>query len=221
MNDEPIISFSKVHKRYPGSGEILTDVTFTVAQGEIVVLNGASGAGKTTLLKLIAGIERPSSGAVVVGGQNVGLLSRRAVPFLRRRLGLVFQDQKLLQERTVLDNVMLPLLVTGTIGQEASRRARAALDKVGLLGKEKAKPIGLSGGEQQRLCIARAVVNRPAILVADEPTSSLDPDAARQLMDVFAAFHQVGTTVLISTHDLAPLGSNAYRALSLAGGRIQ
>ena len=221
MKAAPIIAFSGVSKRYPGSREILSRVSFSVEPGELILLNGSSGAGKTTLLKLIAAIERPSSGTIVVGGQNVGTLNRAGIPYLRRRLGLVFQDQKLLFDRTVFGNVMLPLMVTGVAGGEASRRVRAALDKVGLLGREKSFPISLSGGEQQRLCIARAVVNRPALLIADEPTSSLDAVSAREVMDVFASFHAVGTTVLLSTHDQDAVRHLPARTLLLSGGTVQ
>ena len=183
-------------------------------------MTGHSGAGKTTALKLAAVIERPTAGSVVVNGQNVGALGRRAVPFLRRNLGLVFQDQKLLHDRSVIDNVMLPLLVCGNAPGDAARRARAALDKVGLAGREKSMPIALSGGEQQRLCIARAVANRPSILLADEPTSDLDPDAARAVMEIFRAFQQVGVTIVIATHDAALVERFAGRVIHLSRGRV-
>lgn len=183
-------------------------------------MTGHSGAGKTTALKLAAVIERPTAGSVVVNGQNVGALGRRAVPFLRRNLGLVFQDQKLLHDRSVIDNVMLPLLVCGNTRGDAARRARAALDKVGLAGREKSMPIALSGGEQQRLCIARAVANRPSILLADEPTSDLDPDAARTVMEIFRAFQQVGVTIVIATHDAALVERFAGRVIHLSHGRV-
>lgn len=183
-------------------------------------MTGHSGAGKTTALRLAAVIERPSAGSVVVNGQNVGALGRRAVPFVRRNLGLVFQDQKLLHDRSVIDNVMLPLLVCGNAPGDAARRARAALDKVGLAGRGKSMPIALSGGEQQRLCIARAVANRPSILLADEPTSDLDPDAARAVMEIFRAFQQVGVTILIATHDAALVERFARRVIHLNHGRV-
>jgi cell division transport system ATP-binding protein len=221
MTTGPIIALSGVSKRYPGSREILSNVSFAVEPGELVVLHGHSGAGKTTLLKLIAAMERPSSGVVLVGGQNVATLKRTGIPYLRRRLGLVFQDQKLLFDRSVFDNVMLPLMVTGVADREAGRRVRAALDKVGLLGREKSLPISLSGGEQQRLCIARAVVNRPAVLLADEPTSSLDANSAREVMGVFAAFHAVGTTLVLSTHDNEAVRHLPARSLTLTAGTIQ
>ncbi|HXZ86128.1 MAG TPA: ATP-binding cassette domain-containing protein, partial [Myxococcota bacterium] len=180
-----MVSFSAVAKRYPGGYEALRDVSFTIAGGELAFLVGRSGAGKSTLLKLIPAIERPTSGTVIVNGQNVGALKRAAIPYLRRNIGLVFQDQKLLYDRTVYDNVMLPLAFSGQPGREAARRARAALDKVGLLERERANPIQLSGGEQQRLAIARAVVNRPSILIADEPTANLDADSAAAILEIF------------------------------------
>jgi cell division transport system ATP-binding protein len=195
-------------------------VSFAIDAGEFACVTGHSGAGKTTALKLVPVIERPTSGSVVVNGQNVGALRPKALPFLRRNLGLVFQDQKLLHDRTVFDNVMLPLVVCGNTTGEAARRARAALDKVGLAGREKAAPIALSGGEQQRLCIARAVANRPSILLADEPTSNLDPDAAVEVMAIFKAFHQVGVTVVVATHDATLVERFATRVIHLSRGRV-
>ena len=215
-----MISFSGVSKRYPGGHEVLGDVSFALAAGELAFVVGRSGAGKSTLLKLIPAIERPSAGTVLVNGQNVGALRRAALPYLRRNLGLVFQDQKLLYDRCVYDNVVLPLAFSDHSPREAERRARAALDKVGLLGRERASPVQLSGGEQQRLAIARAVVNRPAILVADEPTANLDAESARGILDIFFAFNQVGVTVLIATHDEATLAGYAGRVLRLAAGRL-
>ncbi|MBM3345536.1 MAG: ATP-binding cassette domain-containing protein [Betaproteobacteria bacterium] len=213
-----MISLSGVTKRYPGGREALTGVSFQIEPGEFVFLTGRSGAGKSTLFRLIAAIERPSSGSVLVAGQNVGSLSARGVPFLRRNLGLVFQDQKLLFDRSVFDNVMLPLLVTGQPYRDSARRARAALDKVGLLDRERANPVALSGGEQQRLCIARAVVNRPSILIADEPTSNLDAEYADIIMGMFRSFNQVGVTVLIATHDRHSLEQG--RVVALDHGRV-
>lgn len=215
-----IISFSRVCKRYAGGYEALKDVSFTVEAGEMVFITGHSGAGKSTLLKIVAAIERVSSGTVTVAGQNVSSMRRGAVPFLRRHLGLVFQDQKLLYDRSAFDNVMLPLLVTGQPWRAAARRARAALDKVGLLERERANPIALSGGEQQRLCIARAVVNRPHILIADEPTASLDQEYADAILDMFRSFNQVGVTVLISTHDDRPIRRLDPRVLTLRLGSL-
>ena len=215
-----MISFSAVSKRFPGGKEALRAVTFSVADGELLFVTGHSGAGKSTLLKLIAAIERPSTGSVLVNGQNVGALKRRAVPYLRRNLGLVFQDQKLLYDRSVYDNVMLPLAFSDHPPREAARRARAALDKVGLLERERANPIQLSGGEQQRLAIARAVVNRPSILIADEPTANLDVGSAEHILDIFIAFNRVGVSVLIATHDLALVDRHGTRVLRLAEGRL-
>lgn len=207
-------------KRYPGGFEALRDLSLEIARGEMVFLLGHSGAGKTTLLKLIGAIERPTSGSLVVNGQNLLALRKKAMPYLRRNLGQVFQDQKLLFDRSVLDNVLLPLDIIGLPPREAERRARAALDKVGLLGREKAGPITLSGGEQQRLAIARAVVNRPAILLADEPTANLDLKAARQVLDLFVAFNQVGVTVVIATHEPPEVPSHTIRHITLEHGRL-
>ena len=216
-----MVSFSAVAKRYPGGEEALRGVSFAMEAGELVFITGRSGAGKSTLLKLIPAIERPSSGSVIVNGQNVGALKRAAIPYLRRNVGLVFQDQKLLYDRTVYDNVMLPLAFSAHSPKEAARRVRAALDKVGLSGREKANPIQLSGGEQQRLAIARAVVNRPAILIADEPTANLDAEAARRIVDIFVEFNRVGVTVLLATHDHGLAAQYAKRRLHLEGGRLQ
>jgi cell division transport system ATP-binding protein len=214
------ISFSQVCKRYSGGNDALSNVSFLIESGEMVLVTGHSGAGKTTLLKLIAAVERATSGTVLVGGQNVTAMRRAAVPFLRRNLGLVFQDRKLLYDRSAFDNVMLPLIVTGQGSRDAARRARAALDKVGLLAREKANPISLSGGEQQRLCIARAVVNRPAILIADEPTASLDADSAREVLEIFRSFNQVGVTILIASHDQAAVAQLSPRLMTLTRGRL-
>jgi cell division transport system ATP-binding protein len=216
-----LISFSAVAKRYSGGQQALNDVSFTVEDGEFAFVSGHSGAGKSTLLKLIAAIERPSAGAVIVNGQNVGALKRAALPYLRRNLGIVFQDQKLLYDRSAYDNVMLPLSFGDLAPKEAARRARAALDKVGLLGRDRANPVQLSGGEQQRLAIARAVVNRPSILIADEPTANLDAESAARILDIFASFNQVGVTVLVATHDEALMARYARRVLRLAQGRLQ
>ena len=215
-----MISFSNVSKRYPGGQEALSNVSFSISAGEFVFLTGHSGAGKSTLFKLIPAIERATSGSVIVNGQNVSAIKVSAVPFLRRNLGLVFQDQKLLYDRSVIDNVLLPLSFSGFAPKEAARRARAALDKVGLTAREKANPIELSGGEQQRVAIARAVANRPAILIADEPTANLDADSAASIIDIFLAFQQVGVTVLIATHDVSLLGGAGKRVLKLEKGRL-
>jgi cell division transport system ATP-binding protein len=216
-----LVSFSAVAKRYPGGQQALREVTFALQSGELAFITGRSGAGKSTLLKLIPAIERPSSGTVIVNGQNVGALKRSAIPYLRRNVGLVFQDQKLLYDRSVFDNVVLPLAFSGHAPREAARRARAALDKVGLLGRERSNPIQLSGGEQQRVAIARAVVNRPALLVADEPTANLDAESAARIVEIFAAFNQVGVTVLIASHDQALIARFGKRILHLEEGRIR
>jgi cell division transport system ATP-binding protein len=215
-----MISLSQVTKRYPGGFEALRGVSLTVESGEMAFITGHSGAGKSTLLKLMAAIERPSSGSVIVNGQNVGALRSRAVPFLRRNFGLIFQDQKLLFDRTAFDNVMLPLSVIGFDRREAARRARAALDKVGLLAREKANPVTLSGGEQQRLAIARAVVHRPAILIADEPTGNLDSVHALEIGDLFRSFNQVGVTVVVATHDTAFAARLKPRMIALDAGKV-
>ena len=215
-----MISFSQVCKRYPGGHEALRDVSFTVADGEMVFITGHSGAGKSTLLKLMSAIERPTSGSVVINGQNVGTLRARTIPFLRRNFGLVFQDQKLLFDRSVFDNVMLPLNIQGYERREAARRVRAALDKVGLLAREKSNPVTLSGGEQQRLAIARAIVHRPSILLADEPTANLDSGHAVELGKLFKSFNQVGVTVIIATHDKHLAAHLQPRLIALAGGML-
>ena len=215
-----MISFSQVYKRYPNGYEALKNISFSLEAGEMALITGHSGAGKTTLLRLIAAIERPTSGSIIVNGQNVSTLRSGAIPFLRRNLGLVFQDQKILFDRNVFQNVLLPLQISGFGSKAATRRVRAALDKVGLLNREKAWPITLSGGEQQRLCIARAIVNRPSILIADEPTSNLDADYARDIMDMFVSFNQVGVAILIATHDVELLGSMQQRILTLNHGEL-
>lgn len=215
-----MISFSDVSKRYSTSFEALKHVSFDVKEGELIVVTGHSGAGKSTLLKLIAGIEYASNGSVTVAGQNLSRMRAQALALLRRNIGLVFQDHKLLFDRNVFENVSLPLSISGFSRGDAARRVRAALDKVGLLDREKANPIQLSGGEQQRLCIARAIVNRPAVLIADEPTGNLDSDYAAAIMDLFKSFNQVGVTVLISTHDEALATRYQARVLHLEQGRL-
>ena len=215
-----MISASAVSKRYPEGLQALSDVSFEIDAGEMVFITGHSGAGKSTLFRLLAAIERPTSGSIVVNGQNLAALSKSAIPFLRRNFGLIFQDQKLLFDRSVLDNVLLPLAIVGLPAREAARRARAALDKVGLLDREKANPIALSGGEQQRLAIARAVVNRPAILLADEPAANLDAESAAAILEIFRAFHQVGVTLLIATHNPQWMASFSPRVLQLERGHL-
>jgi cell division transport system ATP-binding protein len=215
-----MIQFSQICKRYPGGYEALKNVSFEIAEGEMIFLTGHSGAGKSTLLKLIAAIERPTSGSVIVKGQNVSSIKGGALPYLRRNLGLIFQDHKILFDRSVFDNVMLPLQICGFDYRESAQRVRAALDKVGLLKREKTSPIALSGGEQQRLCIARAIVNRPSILLADEPTGNLDVDYASDIMSIFKSFHQVGVTLLISSHDESVLRQFKGRVLALKNGEL-
>ena len=215
-----MIQASNLTKRYPGGYEAVKEVSFEVSAGQMVFITGHSGAGKTTLVKLIASIERPTSGSLVVNGQNLAALRRSAIPYLRRNFGMVFQDQKLLFDRSVLDNVLLPLQIVGLPRREAIRRAQAALDKVGLLAREKARPIALSGGEQQRLAIARAVVNRPTVLLADEPTGNLDNESASDILEIFSAFHQVGVTVVVATHDQNWIERHRSNVLRLAHGRL-
>jgi cell division transport system ATP-binding protein len=215
-----MITVSHVAKRYPGGYQALQDVSFRIEAGEMLFITGHSGAGKSTLLKLIAAIERPSAGSVLINGQNVTAMKPAAIPFLRRNFGLIFQDHKLLFDRSVFDNVALPLAISGFARRETARRVRAALDKVGLLGRERARPVTLSGGEQQRLCIARAIVNRPAILMADEPTGNLDSAYAGEIIGMFKAFNQVGVTVLIATHDLSVIERLGARRLHLDHGRL-
>ena len=198
-----MIKFDDVSKRYPGGHEALSHIDFHLGRGELAFLTGHSGAGKSTLLKLIMHMELASSGQVIVNGQNLNKLKRRQVPFYRRNIGLVFQDHQLLFDRTVYDNVALPLMIAGYDPREAARRVRAALDKVGLLHKENQNPIALSSGEQQRVGIARAVVNKPPLLLADEPTGNLDPELSAEIMELFEQFSSVGVTVLIASHDLA------------------
>ncbi len=215
-----MIRFSAAAKRYPGGRDALRAVTSEIASGEMVAVTGHSGAGKSTLLKLAAGIERATAGHVLVHGQNLNALGEGALAVLRRRIGFVFQDHKLLYDRNAFENAALPLRIAGATASETGKRVRAALDKVGLLGREKSMPIALSGGEQQRLCIARAIVNRPSILIADEPTGNLDADYARAILDLFLSFHQVGVTVLVSTHDEAGLARLNCRRLALADGTL-
>lgn len=215
-----MITFDNVTKRYPGSHDALTNVSFSINQGELVYVTGHSGAGKSTLLKLIATIERPTSGIVLINNQNVSQLKESTLPFVRRQFGMVFQDHKLLYDRNCYHNVALPLSINGITGVEAGKRIRAALDKVGLLSKEKAMPITLSGGEQQRLAIARAVVSRPSILIADEPTGNLDRNYADDILALFKAFQQVGVTVIIATHDALGSVGQENRLLHLKQGRL-
>ena len=215
-----MITFDNVTKRYPNGYEALNQVSFTLDTGEMAFLTGHSGAGKSTLLKLIMLIEKVSRGNLVVFGQNLNRTSRRQTPRYRRNIGLVFQDHQLLYDRSVFDNVALPLIVDGMHPRDVGRRVRAALDKVGLLSKEKLNPVTLSGGEQQRVGIARAVVNKPPILLADEPTGNLDPELSTEIMNLFRQFNQVGVTVLIASHDLSLINALPYRILTLNQGQM-
>lgn len=215
-----MIQFEHVSKRYACGHEALNNVSFQLAAREMAFLTGHSGAGKSTLLKLIMLMEQPSQGQVFVGGKSLQSMGRAGIPALRRRIGVVFQNHHLLFDRSVFDNVALPLQICGVEHREIGRRVRAALDKVGLLDKEKAMPITLSGGEQQRVGIARAVVNKPALLLADEPTGNLDPELSAEIMQLFRDFNQVGVTVLIASHDIALIESMGCRRLILDHGRL-
>ncbi len=215
-----MIEFNHVFKRYPGEYDALKNVSFKIERGEMVFVTGHSGAGKTTLLKLISLIERPTRGQAVVNGKNLGKLAVRRVPYFRRDLGIVFQNYKLLFDRSVYDNVALPLLVTGVESREVGKRVRAALDKVGLLPKERLNPIVLSGGEQQRVGIARAIVHRPSLLLADEPTGNVDIVLAEEILDLFLDFNHHGVTVLIATHDQRLITRARKRMLVLKHGEI-
>ncbi len=215
-----MIRFEDVYKRYPGGRDALRGVSFHVERGEMIFLTGPSGAGKSTLLKLITLIETPTRGTVLVGGQNTTRLSRRGIPAFRQKLGIVFQDHKLLYDRSIFDNVALPLVIIGLGPREIARRVRAALDHVGLLGREHHAPITLSTGEQQRIGIARAIASRPEIVVADEPTGNLDPALSLDIMRLFARFNDVGVTLLIATHDLELIERFDYRRVRLVDGVI-
>jgi len=215
-----MIEFQHVFKSYGQGRSILADLTFKVSAGEFVYVAGPSGAGKSTLLKLIGGLEPPSRGSIQVNGHRLDQLSNRARPYLRRAVGVILQDTHLLYDRSAIDNVLLPLAVTGLAPGIARARARAALEKVGLSSKENVPPVELSGGEQQRLAIARAIVNRPAILIADEPTASLDIDTARRIMSVFKDFNRVGVTTVIASHDDALMAEYATRAFKIEPGKF-
>jgi cell division transport system ATP-binding protein len=215
-----MIKFDQVSKRYEGGHEALKNVSFHIDKNEMVFLTGHSGAGKSTLLKLMMVMERPSQGQVLINGQNLRGLAARKIPALRRDIGVVFQNHQLLFDRTVFDNVALPLIIAGYQPREVGRRVRAALDKVGLLSKEKQLPVTLSGGEQQRVGIARAVVNKPKILLADEPTGNLDPELSAEIMHLFEQFNQVGVTVLIASHDLSLIARLPYRMITLRQGQL-
>lgn len=215
-----MLEFKNVYKQYPSGHEALSNVNFSLQSGEMAFLTGHSGAGKSTLLKLITRAERCSRGQVMIDGQDISLLPDKKIPFLRRFMGVVYQSPYLLVERTVFDNVALPLIIAGVRYQEIGRRVRAALDKVGLLSKEKLYPNALSTGEQQRVGIARAIVNKPPFLLADEPTGNLDPSLSAEIMDLFDELHQVGVTVLIASHDLTLIACMQHRILHLKQGYL-
>lgn len=215
-----MIRFERVFKRYPSGREALTDLSLHVPEGEMVFLTGHSGAGKSTLLKLVALIERPTRGQVIINKQNTSGVSRRRIPGFRRNIGMVFQDHKLLYDRSVYDNVALPLIITGVGHREIGRKVRASLDQVGLLGKEKLSPIALSTGEQQRVGIARAVVTKPALLIADEPTGNLDPELSLEIMNLFRRFNEVGVTMVIASHDQQLIQGLGKRRLTLSDGKL-
>jgi cell division transport system ATP-binding protein len=215
-----MIHFDNVSKRYPGGHEGLSGTSFRLEPGEMAFLTGHSGAGKSTLLKLIGLLERATRGQVWVNDRNLNKLKNRDIPYHRREVGMIFQDHRLLHDRTVFDNVALPLVVAGVHHNEIQRKVRAALDKVGLLNKERVYPVTLSGGEQQRVGIARAVVTRPQVILADEPTGNLDPELSREIMELFMQFNQVGVTLLIATHDIDLINTLGQRTLVLRQGRL-
>ncbi|MCB1722582.1 MAG: cell division ATP-binding protein FtsE [Chromatiaceae bacterium] len=215
-----MIRFDNVAKRYPTGHEGLSGVDLHLEPGEMAFLTGHSGAGKSTLLKLIGLLERATRGQVWVNGRNLNKLSNRDVPYHRREVGMIFQDHRLLHDRTVFDNIALPLVVSGMGHAEVTRRVRAALDKVGLLKKDKVFPIALSGGEQQRVGIARALVSKPPVLLADEPTGNLDPELSREIMELFMQFNQVGVTLLVATHDIDLVNRLGKRIITLRNGRV-
>jgi len=215
-----MIRFEQVHKRYPNGREALAGVSFKIDSGELAFLTGHSGAGKSSILKLIALIERPTRGQVFINNQNTASIKPRGIPQFRRQIGVVFQDHKLLHDRPVADNVALPLIIAGYPKREIDKRVRAALDQVGLLSKERSRPLELSTGEQQRVGIARAVVAKPPLLIADEPTGNLDPDLAIEIMQLFKRFSDVGVTVVIATHDVHLIDRFSARRIVLDDGRV-
>ena len=215
-----MIRFDQVHKRYPNGREALAGVSFKIEDGELAFLTGHSGAGKSSIWKLIALIERPTRGQVFINNQNTSKIKPRGIPQFRRQIGVVFQDHKLLHDRPVADNVALPLIIAGVPRREIDKRVRASLDQVGLLGKEKSRPLELSTGEQQRVGIARSIVGKPALLIADEPTGNLDPQLAVEIMNLFKRFNEVGVTVVIATHDVHLIERFAARRIVLGEGRV-
>lgn len=214
------VQFDHVSKSYPGGHQALTDLSFQLAHGEMAFLTGHSGAGKSTLLKLIMLMEKASQGNVLVDGVNLARVSKSQIPYHRRKVGVVFQNHQLLFDRSVFENVALPLRISGYTSRDLERRVRAALDKVGLLNKEKQNPIELSGGEQQRVGIARAVVNKPSLILADEPTGNLDPKLSSEIMKLFEQFNSVGVSVLVASHDLALIDRLGHRVIGLNKGRL-
>jgi cell division transport system ATP-binding protein len=215
-----MIRFDQVFKRYPNGREALSGVSFHIESGALTFLTGHSGAGKSSILKLIALIERPTRGQVIVNSQNTAGVKARGIPQFRRQIGVVFQDHKLLHDRPIADNVALPLVIAGVPKREIDKRVRAALDQVGLLGREKTRPLELSTGEQQRVGIARAVVAKPALLIADEPTGNLDPDLALEVMKLFKRFSEVGVTVVVASHDVHLIEQVGARRIVLRAGRV-
>jgi cell division transport system ATP-binding protein len=215
-----MIRFENVYKRYPNGRDALVAVNFELERGEMAFLTGPSGAGQSTLLKLIALIERPSRGTVLVAGQNTSRVKRRRIPAFRRQIGVVFQNHRLLNDRPVFDNVALPLIIGSSTPREIGRRVRAALDQVGLLGFEKFYPEALSSGEQQRVGIARAIASRPELVIADEPTGNLDPKLSREILSLFERFNEVGVTLLVATHDIGLIALERHRRIELDGGKL-
>lgn len=216
-----MIQFSHVSKRYPTGQEALKNINFQLAKGEMVFLTGHSGAGKSTLLRLILALEQPTEGEIILNGKHLGTLPKRHIPLVRRSIGTIFQDPQLLPSRTIFDNVSLPLIILHYTPDEICRRVRAALDKVGLLGKEDLYPIMLSAGERQRVSIARAIVHKPVLVLADEPTGNLDPDLSADIMRLFEAFNRVGVSILVATHDLSLISALQYRTLTLQQGQLK
>lgn len=215
-----MINFESVSKTYPGGFQALNKVSFEISKGELIFVAGHSGAGKSTVLKLIAGIVKPSAGKILINGHLLNNMGDNQLCYLRQHIGIVFQDHKILFDRNVLQNVVLPLRIIGYDRASAEKRARVALEKVGLGGREKSDPRGLSGGEQQRLCIARAVVHQPSLLIADEPSANLDRANALDIMELFKTFHEAGTTVIISAHDETLMQNYGHRILRLQQGRF-
>jgi len=215
-----VISFQRVFKRYPNGREALAELSFDLASGEMAFLTGHSGAGKSTVLKLIALLERPTRGQVIVNSRNTASVRSRAIPAFRRQVGVVFQDHKLLADRPIYDNVALPLVIAGVTRRELDKRVRAALDQVGLLGKETSFPMELSAGEQQRVGIARAVISKPPVLIADEPTGNLDPDLALEVMNLFKRLNDVGVTVMVATHDVHLIDRFGVRRIHIEHGQL-